>query len=451
MKGQSLFFNLNHPLRRISLAGPIVAIDDYPTRWVLQLDDGSGMLAELMCPRAMARDAPLNRQSFAGPGQMITLGPPKWLGRSISGVDIDMRSIDVGVVVCAEGEMSRYRENMQVNLEKISVLRDTEAEVGFWESLSQTWNTVLRRPWVLEEDEVVRLREEADGTRQAEDKKARREERKERRRRREEERRKESQAQQEEEESDRLRGSDADFRNVNASMKTEAKSPWLAKVDVEPNEEMGSEAEATQSALKKAARNMAIKKRPTEPDKLVSPNRAISYVPETQFDSTSPGKGAAQAQTANRDAWPEGSKKRKVLHLTPLTADRSARSIHHQRRREPIIDASQPRPSLPSNGIDKAKTIARHRTFPSEVFDQAWAGYHARYWRNVLDHEESESIKLANGTSRQDCGQDNKTRGIHTKDTNELPELSGKEQEMLFSQVVNEIWDGTGHSRSPRR
>ena len=192
LSGQSLYFHLNHPLRRVSLAGPVVAIDEHPTLWILHLDDGSGALAEVKCPRAAPTNAPYDHWSVARrPGELIRLGTAEWLGRSNSGVDIDMRGVEVGAVVRVEGGLGKFRDNMQVTLEKVQVLQDTPAEVDFWERTAGTWDDVLKRPWSLDEAELQALRDEADGTLKAAQDKAAQEaklrEKEERRRRRREE------------------------------------------------------------------------------------------------------------------------------------------------------------------------------------------------------------------------------------------------------------------------
>ena len=190
--GQPLYFHLNHPLRHVTLAGPIVAFDEHPTLWVFFIDDGSGVLAEVKCPRAAPSNAPFDHWSVARrPGEMIKLGAAGWLGRSNSGTDIDMRGVEVGAVVRVEGGLGTFRGNMQVTLDKVEVLRDTAAEVDFWEKTARAWET-LGRPWSLNEAEIQVLREEADGTRRAAQEKAEREvkrsEKEERRRLRHEER-----------------------------------------------------------------------------------------------------------------------------------------------------------------------------------------------------------------------------------------------------------------------
>ena len=157
--GQALYFHLNHPLTHVSLAGLVVSVDELDSRWVLHLDDGSGALAEAVCSRASASESAIKENPVAGPGQMIRLGPPEWLGRSKSGLDVDMRGAVIGAVVRVEGGLTTFRDNMQVTVEKMEVLGDTAAEVEFWEEVSRAWESVLARPWALGEIEIKRLQE----------------------------------------------------------------------------------------------------------------------------------------------------------------------------------------------------------------------------------------------------------------------------------------------------
>ena len=136
------------------------------------MDDGSGALAEVTCARASALEA---APAAFRPGQTVHLGPPAWMGRSRSGSDVNMRGVQVGAFVRAEGGISTFRGDMQVSLETIRILTDTTAEVEFWEELDMTWR-ILKEPWVLDEVEIAQLREEADGSRKAAKEKAEREE-----------------------------------------------------------------------------------------------------------------------------------------------------------------------------------------------------------------------------------------------------------------------------------
>lgn len=62
-----------------------------------------------------------------------------------------------------KGTLSRYRDTMQLVLERFSIVRETNEEMRFLDERLHFLVEVLREPWVLSGEEVEGLRREAEG------------------------------------------------------------------------------------------------------------------------------------------------------------------------------------------------------------------------------------------------------------------------------------------------
>ena len=97
------------------LVGIIVAFDEYPNRWILQLDDSSGSTIEVTCPRTVLPNVGttvLGREET----RLQSLQ-----SKTILGNDIDMTGIDLGIVVKVKGGLNVFRGEKQITLERISM------------------------------------------------------------------------------------------------------------------------------------------------------------------------------------------------------------------------------------------------------------------------------------------------------------------------------------------
>ncbi|KAJ9311648.1 hypothetical protein DTO271D3_8112 [Paecilomyces variotii] len=170
-EGQNIFFYNNHPIQFVCLAGVIVARTEYAWRTVLVLDDGSGETIEIVVSKATS-PGPGDRVSenatatrAAGPDSDPSGSLPEAETRHISSQAkdrIDITDLVPGVVFKVKGTLSTFRSTVQVQLERFTLLRDTNAEMRFWDEQSRYLVDVLSVPWTLEPEEVDQLRREAD-------------------------------------------------------------------------------------------------------------------------------------------------------------------------------------------------------------------------------------------------------------------------------------------------
>ena len=97
------------------LVGIIVAFDEYPNRWIFQLDDSSGSTIEVTCPRTV-----LPNLGITVVGREETR-LQSLRSKTILGNDIDMAGIDLGIVVKVKGGLNEFRGEKQITVERISM------------------------------------------------------------------------------------------------------------------------------------------------------------------------------------------------------------------------------------------------------------------------------------------------------------------------------------------
>lgn len=116
---QKLFFYLNHPIQWIRLVGVIVALDIFPTRWIMILDDSSGATIEITCGRPKQKGPILPAGDLDAYAKTSVLPDAPTEGTTATGRSIDLTRIDIGVVVKVKGGIGSFRGEKQVLLEKI--------------------------------------------------------------------------------------------------------------------------------------------------------------------------------------------------------------------------------------------------------------------------------------------------------------------------------------------
>jgi len=175
--GQKIFFYKNHPIRFVSVVGIIVARNEITRRTILTLDDSSGSTLEVVIlhadPNTQARaEAALASEGVAAQTDASalntsagTLGIRSNQTVYVSATDrttLDISSLVPGAIVKAKGTLSMYRQMMQLHLERFVLVPDTNAEMRFVEERVQFLVDVLSAPWVLLDEEIEHLREEAE-------------------------------------------------------------------------------------------------------------------------------------------------------------------------------------------------------------------------------------------------------------------------------------------------
>ncbi|MCJ1382335.1 hypothetical protein MMC17_005448 [Xylographa soralifera] len=237
-EAQKIYFYLNHPIKWVRLVGVIVAFDASDYRFTFCLDDSSGKIVEVTCPRDRTGVTGVGPSANNAHDLAISKTPaqlPSFKGRTLSGISVDLAGFDVGSVVKVKGGVGAFRGGRQVELERISTfsllaathlhslytvplpnlchpaagyvsstdhrliaflapVRTTTAEAAAWREALLFHSAVLSAPWTLTPDEQRLLKEEADGTAQRAEEKVRRKAERETKRRKHAEREKTAQA-----------------------------------------------------------------------------------------------------------------------------------------------------------------------------------------------------------------------------------------------------------------
>jgi endo-1,3(4)-beta-glucanase len=150
----------------VRIVGLVVAIDEFTGRRVYTIDDSSGACIE--CTVTM----PI----FSGDGNATATGDaaPKKADANPPLPTDPFPDIDVGCVVDVKGGLSTFRDERQLTIEKMLVVRSTQQEVALWEKRVRFQSEVLAKPWVLRKSEIRRCRHEAERSEEAAERKRKR-------------------------------------------------------------------------------------------------------------------------------------------------------------------------------------------------------------------------------------------------------------------------------------
>ncbi|TEA21123.1 Protein stn1 [Colletotrichum sidae] len=150
---QGFYFYKNLPIKWVRVVGIVVAVDDIAGLRIYSLDDGSGACIECVVSLKSCR---------APPDTNIPANDPKdLLGKRPQPMPpADCADVEVGSVLDIKGKLTTFREEMQIKIEKVKMLRSTQQEVLLWERRSQFRDEVLNQPWVLSEKQIQRCKRE---------------------------------------------------------------------------------------------------------------------------------------------------------------------------------------------------------------------------------------------------------------------------------------------------
>ncbi|EEH23081.2 hypothetical protein PABG_05292 [Paracoccidioides brasiliensis Pb03] len=179
-EGQNLYFYLNHPIQFICVAGIIVARDEQERRSILVVDDSSGACLEVVCSKTVpvSTYGCSSRTSISPSIDMTTattssnvtgdcnslhsIPIPPTHQTSTTHKPINITPLLPGARAKLKGTIACFRGMFQLHLERYEMLRDTNAEVRFWDERTRLRVQVLSVPWVVGQGEVERLRREAE-------------------------------------------------------------------------------------------------------------------------------------------------------------------------------------------------------------------------------------------------------------------------------------------------
>ncbi|KAJ5899301.1 hypothetical protein N7495_004045 [Penicillium taxi] len=179
-EGQNLFFFKNHPIRYVSVLGMIVARSEVYRRTILTIDDSTGATINVIVLHAEVKEKEKQTTGFVQPviaqdetkfytAEPSAEGIPNNLpGQTTHITTTDCNIIDIsnlmpGKLVQVKSTLSNFRSTMQLNLERVSEVRDTNAELQFIDARLQFFVGVLSEPWVLLDEDIRQLQIQALG------------------------------------------------------------------------------------------------------------------------------------------------------------------------------------------------------------------------------------------------------------------------------------------------
>ncbi|KAF2841853.1 hypothetical protein M501DRAFT_1013239 [Patellaria atrata CBS 101060] len=154
-EGQNIYFHLNHPIRYVRLVGPIVAIQEIASKWiVLTLDDGSGATIEVQVAR-LSDDDGANFIDFNSNTTVQNLNVTRNFG--LTKITIDSCLVDIGSVVKVKCTISEFRRVKRLDLKRVTLLNTTDEEATAWSELVNFRKNVLSKPWMLSTPELKKI------------------------------------------------------------------------------------------------------------------------------------------------------------------------------------------------------------------------------------------------------------------------------------------------------
>ncbi|EXJ68645.1 uncharacterized protein A1O5_08439 [Cladophialophora psammophila CBS 110553] len=203
-----LLFYLNHPIQFVQVIGVVVALEDFFEKfWLFKIDDSSGAIIDVTCPKPEKKQAelPAGSSNIAGT-KRATDTAKKSDARSKSNTKSNPNSgdgeeaseeeqlqhtfslLDIGTTVQAKGTIATFRSTRQLSLLRLNILPTTTHEMALIASRTQFLSSTLSRPWVLTWEEQRKLRDEAQHERDEDIERAKRRKTREVKRREREER-----------------------------------------------------------------------------------------------------------------------------------------------------------------------------------------------------------------------------------------------------------------------
>ena len=160
------------------LVGVIVARTDVYKRTILTLDDSSGATIDIVVmksdpdsvPKPQPRtqkdegeDASQDQQSQTQAGPETKTGPEEETHvATTTKTTLNITPLTPGTTIKVKGTLSTFRATMQLQLERVFAVPDTNAEMHFLDQRTRFLVEVLSVPWVLSGEEIVRLRRDAE-------------------------------------------------------------------------------------------------------------------------------------------------------------------------------------------------------------------------------------------------------------------------------------------------
>ncbi|KAM0521155.1 hypothetical protein ACHAPE_002628 [Trichoderma viride] len=152
---EHFFFYKNLPIKWVRIVGVVVTVEQFANRRLYTIDDSSGSNIVAVTTASISAE-PKNELAACEP-RANTEARAADLHQADPYADID-----VGTVVDVKGGLSTYRDERQINIEKMVIVKSTAQEVVLWEKRTKFRRETLDVPWLLRDKDVRHCRREAE-------------------------------------------------------------------------------------------------------------------------------------------------------------------------------------------------------------------------------------------------------------------------------------------------
>lgn len=149
-KGEGFFFLSNLPIKWVRVVGMVVAIDQFANKRCFTIDDSSGMCIEALVDLPNPAKTQSSDADEATPKDTRTPIPDLY------------DHVEVGHAVDVKGQLTIFRNERQIRVEKIAMVKSTAQEVALWEKRDKFRREVLGKQWTVNDKQLRRCRKEAE-------------------------------------------------------------------------------------------------------------------------------------------------------------------------------------------------------------------------------------------------------------------------------------------------
>lgn len=155
LKVEHFFFYKNLPIKWVRIVGIVVAVEQFANRRLYTIDDSSGR--NIVALTASPVSAESKNESISYELQANKEARAAELQQADPYADID-----VGTIVDVKGGLSSFRDERQINVEKMVIVQSTAQEVVLWEKRTKFRREILDVPWLLRDKDIRRCRREVE-------------------------------------------------------------------------------------------------------------------------------------------------------------------------------------------------------------------------------------------------------------------------------------------------
>jgi hypothetical protein len=139
----------------VRIIGIVVAVEQFANRRLYTIDDSSGSTIVAVATIHVSTEA--KNESAAYELRANTETRAAGLHQADPYADVD-----VGTVVDVKGGLSTYREERQINIERLVIVKSTAQEIMLWEKRTKFRREILDVPWLLRDKDIRRCLREAE-------------------------------------------------------------------------------------------------------------------------------------------------------------------------------------------------------------------------------------------------------------------------------------------------